>query len=143
MLMVPHAAVSDRDWRVLVARRRVSKLLELALAAAKQAQQAQQQAQQQEQQQQQPSASSSHLAHLPSSAEHWHAAWHWSFPTADRAALRVTYELAKRGNGPLQPELWALAFGWVKRGWFAASRSASAVAMDPGFSQHRGSLSPM
>lgn len=49
----------------------------------------------------------------------WSTAWHWSFPTSDRYALRITYELAMRGNTPLSPELWLHIFSFVQRDWFA------------------------
>ena len=58
----------------------------------------------------------------------WHPAWHWSFPAADRHAIRTTIELSRRGHATLQPELWQLIFGMVERGWFA---SGSLVAPPP------------
>jgi len=49
----------------------------------------------------------------------WHRTRHWSFPASDRVAVRMTYELAHRGNAGLPPELWLVIFGMIERGWFA------------------------
>ena len=48
----------------------------------------------------------------------WAPSSHWSFPASDRFAMRHLFEMARRGFGPLPPELWCVVFSFVERGWF-------------------------
>ena len=120
-----HVGVSDRDWQVLLARKRVGRLEALALAAAA----APRPPPEPPVQQAALGAAAGrapllepNTASLPNDAVHWHPAWHWSFPASDRAALRLLYEHATRGDARLPPELWRHAFSFVRRGWFAAEQ---------------------
>ena len=59
------------------------------------------------------------VTRLTGTQTHWSPQTHWSFPASDRFTLIMLYQLAKRGNGKLPPELWAHVFTFVStRGWF-------------------------
>ena len=111
VLLAPHVVLSDDDVRIIRAHRKLGRLQALIMEEA-----------------------SVPPRPLPAATTRfWQPAWHWSFPSSDRAALRVTYELARRGWCRLPPELWLRIFGWVERGWFAAHEAT--VAAVPGGAQ--------
>jgi hypothetical protein len=95
-MLAPHSSLSDADFRVLARHIRLQRLVTMA----------------------------SGLADLERGREVngdglcWTPGLHWSFPASDRAVIRTTYELARRGGGALPPELWLLVFRNVRRGWF-------------------------
>ena len=99
-LLAPHAALSDDDYWLVRTQRKLARLQACIFDARL-----------------------TPPRPVPArSTRFWDARWHWSFPASDRAAVRLTYLLAKR-HGALPAELWLCIFAWVERGWFVPRRS--------------------